>query len=97
MDVICNRFYFGEVKEEVLGQCSGQGISVPRKEGLSVYQWSVPEKKKSMVVEKCLCKYSNEVSRFVLETLEKSKFIASVIPQKCATPLENTKAKKGDP
>ena len=45
MDVICNRFYFGEVKEEVLGQCSRQGISVPRKEGLSVYQWPVAEKK----------------------------------------------------
>ena len=27
LDVICNIFYFGEVQEEVLGQCSGQGIS----------------------------------------------------------------------
>ena len=45
LDVICNRFYFGEVQEEVLGQCSGQGISAPREEGLSVYQWSDPEKK----------------------------------------------------
>ena len=31
LDVICNRFYFGEVQEEVLGQCSGQGILLPRK------------------------------------------------------------------
>ena len=44
LDIISNRFYFGEVQEEVLGQYSGQGISVPRKEGLSVYHWSVPEK-----------------------------------------------------
>ena len=54
MDVTCNRFYFGEVQEEVLGQCSGQGISAPRKEGLSVYQWSVSEKKTSRVVEEML-------------------------------------------
>ena len=45
LDVICDRFYFEEVQEEVLGQCSGQGVSVPRKEDPSVYQWSVPEKK----------------------------------------------------
>ena len=35
LDVIC----FGS-------SCGGQGISAPRKEGLFVYQWSVPEKKK---------------------------------------------------
>ena len=46
LNVICNRYYFGEVQEEVLGQCSRQGISAPSKEGLSVYQWSVSEKKK---------------------------------------------------
>ena len=51
LDVIYNRFYFGEVQENVLRQCSGQGVSAPRKEGLSVYQWSVPEKKTSRVVE----------------------------------------------
>ena len=51
LDVICNRFYFGEVREEVLGQCIGQGILVPKKEGLSVHQWSVPENKASRVVE----------------------------------------------
>ena len=45
MDVICNRFHFGGAREEVLGQCSGQGISAPRTEGLSVYQWSFREKK----------------------------------------------------
>ena len=47
LDVICNRFYFGEV----LGQYSGQGILAPRREGLCVYQLSVPEKKASRVVE----------------------------------------------
>ena len=51
LDVICNRFYFGEVQEDVLGQCSEQGILAPRKESLSVYQWSAPEKKTSRVVE----------------------------------------------
>ena len=51
LDLICNRYYFGEVQEEVLGQCSGQGFSAPRNEGLSVYQWSVPDKKTSRVVE----------------------------------------------
>ena len=28
LDVICNRFYFGEVHEEVLVRCNRQGISV---------------------------------------------------------------------
>ena len=43
LGVIFNRFYFGEVQEEVLGQWSGEGILAPRREGLSVYQWSVPD------------------------------------------------------
>ena len=39
LNVICNRIYFGEAQEEeVLDQSSGQGISAPRTEGLSVYQ-----------------------------------------------------------
>ena len=46
LDVVYNIFYFGEVQEEALGQCIRQGISAPIKEGLSVYQWSVPEKTK---------------------------------------------------
>ena len=45
LNVICTRFYFGEVQEEVQGQCSGQGISAPRTDCLSVYQRSVTEKK----------------------------------------------------
>ena len=45
LDVICNRSYFGEVQEDALGQCSRVGISVPREEGLSVDQWSVPKRK----------------------------------------------------
>ena len=80
LDVICNRFYFGEVQEDGVGQCSGQGISVPKKEGLSVYQWSVPGKKRAGRLRKCLCKHSAEVSRFVLEIPGKSKSNASVIP-----------------
>ena len=46
MGIICNRFYFREVQQEVIGQCSGKGISAPRAEGLSVYQWPVPGKNK---------------------------------------------------
>ena len=34
--VIYNRFYFGEVKEEVFGKCSRQGISEPRTDFLSI-------------------------------------------------------------
>ena len=80
LDDICNRYRFWDVQEVVLGRCSRQGISVPRKESLSVCQWSVPEKKKrARWLKKCPCKYSTEVSRFVLEILGKSKFIASVI------------------
>ena len=81
MDVICKIFYFGEVQEEVLGHYSGQGISAPRSESLSVYQLSVQEKKKQAGwLRKCLCKYSTEVFGFVLEILEKLKVIASVDP-----------------
>ena len=77
LDVDCRRFYFGKVYEEVLGQRSGQDISTPRTEGLSVCQWSVPEKKAGWF-RKCLCKYSTEVPRFVLKILEESKVIASM-------------------
>ena len=52
LDVICNKFYLGEVQEEALGQCTEQGISAPRKEVLSLYQQSAQEKKTSWVVEK---------------------------------------------
>ena len=79
LDIICNRLYFGEVKEEVLSQCSGQGISAPRTESLSVSQWSIPEKKQAGWLKKCLCKYSTKVSKFVLEILEKSKVMVGVI------------------
>ena len=51
LDVFRNIFYFGEVQEEFLDQCSGQGISTPRKEGPSVYQWSVPQKTSRVVEE----------------------------------------------
>ena len=79
LDVICHRFYFGEVQEDVLGQCSGQGISACISEDLSVHQQSVPEKT-SRVVEDMPLKYSTEFSRVVLEILEKLKAIARAIP-----------------
>ena len=94
LDVTCNRFYFGEVHVEVRGQCSGQGISAPRKEGLSVYQWSVPGKKQARWLRKCLVNTPLKFPGFGNYGLN---FIASVIPLNCATPLENTKAKKRDP
>ena len=46
LDVICNRYYFGEVQEQVLDQCSGQGISAPRN-GLSVCQFQKEKKQGS--------------------------------------------------
>ena len=46
LDVICSRFYFGEVQEEVLGQCTGQDIPAPRTEGVPVLSISAPEKNK---------------------------------------------------
>ena len=51
---IYNRFYFGEVQEDVLSQCSRQGIKAPRTEGLYVYRWSVPEKTSRLVEEQPL-------------------------------------------
>ena len=77
LDVICDRFYFGEVQEEVLGQCGGQGILAIRKEGYLSINGLFQEKETSMEVEECFCKYSTDISRFVLEILEKSMFIAS--------------------
>ena len=46
---------------------------------------------------KCLCKYSIEVSRFILEILKTLKVIASVILRKCEKSFVNTKANKGEP
>ena len=71
LDVMCNRFYFGEVQEDVRGQCSGRVYQhLEKKDCLSITGW----------LRKCLCKYSTEVFKFVLEILGKLKFIASVIP-----------------
>ena len=46
------------------------------------------QKKQARWLRKCHFKYSTEVA-FVLEVLENSKVIASELPQKCVTPLEN--------
>ena len=51
LDVICNRFYFGEVQKEVLGKCSGQGISVTREEVCLSISGLFQKKKTSRVVE----------------------------------------------
>ena len=90
LEVVCNRFYFGEIQEEVIGQCTGQAISAPRTEGLSAYPWPSLEKKASWL-RKCFCRYSTEVSRFALEIVENLKVIVNMLPQ------ENPKAKKEDP
>ena len=88
LDVICNKFYFGDVQEEVLVHCSGQGIYLSTYNRRFIYQWSVPVKKQAGWLKKCLFKYSTEV-RFVLEILENSKVIASELSQKWITPLGN--------
>ena len=54
LDLIRNKFYFREVQEEVLGHYSEQDISALIAEGLSVFQWSVPEKKQIGWLRKCL-------------------------------------------
>ena len=80
MDVVCNKFYFGEVQERVLDKCSEQGnISqhIEQKVHLSIS--GLFQKKQAGWLRKYLFKYSTEVS-FVLEILEKSKFISSELP-----------------
>ena len=78
--LICNKFYFGEVQEEVQANSVGRVyISAPRKEGLSVYQWSLSEKNKHVGWGNAFFKYSTEVW-YVLEILENSKFIANELP-----------------
>ena len=78
-EVVCNRFYFGEIQEEVIGQCTGQAISAPRTEGLSAYPWPSLEKKTSWL-RKCFCRYTTEVSWFALEIVENLKVIVNVLP-----------------
>ena len=80
LDVMCNKFYFGEVQEDVLGQCSGQGIYRSIQNRRSICLTVVCYRKKpAQWLRKCLLKYSTEV-RFVLEILENSKVIASELP-----------------
>ena len=69
-DAIGNTFYFGEIQEKALGQCSGHVvyISAPRIEDPTVFS-GVFQKKQAAWLRKCLFKYSTEV-RFVLEILE---------------------------
>ena len=65
-DATCNRFYFGEVQEEILDQCSRQGKLAPRTENLSIKGlFQKNPKKQAGWLRKCLRKYSNEVSGFV--------------------------------
>ena len=77
LDVICNKFYFGE-ERKLLGQCSGQGRFISQHLEQKVYLSisSLFRKEKAGWLRKCLFKYSTEV-RFVLEILENSKVIAS--------------------
>ena len=49
LDVICNRYYFGEVQEEVLGQCSQLPV---KKVYLSIS--GLFQKKKAGWLRKCL-------------------------------------------
>ena len=45
LDAICNRVYFGEIHEEVLGQCSGQGTSQHPEQNVYLYISGLFEKK----------------------------------------------------
>ena len=76
LDVVCNKSYFGEVQEDVLGRCTEQSIYAPRAEVLSFYQYSATEKKQAWWLMKCPFKYSPKVM-FLLEIPENSKVIAS--------------------
>ena len=59
-------------------QCSGQGISALRAEGLSVYRWSVPEKNKQGGSGNTLVNTPLKFLGLSWKFLE--KVIASVIP-----------------
>ena len=99
MDLICDRFCFGEVQENVLAQCSGQGISVLRTKQICL-SVVCSRKKQAGWLRKCPCEYSTGVSRFDSGILgkseEKAEVIASVILLKCVTFLENLKVKNED-
>ena len=81
LDVICNKFYFGEVQKKDLGHCSGQGIylSTQNRRSICLSVGCSRKKKQAGWLRKCLLKYSTEV-RFILEILENSKVIASEFP-----------------
>ena len=51
LNAICNRFYFEEVQEEVLGQCSVEGILAPRKKKVYLSISGLFQLKTSRVVE----------------------------------------------
>ena len=81
LDVVCNRFYFGENsgRSSRPVQCAGY-LTTQKRRSICLSAVCSRKKKQAGWLRKCLCKYSTEVSRFVLEILVKSKFIASVIP-----------------
>ena len=75
LGVFCNRICFGELEEEVLGQCRGQVSQHLEKRSICL-SVACSTKKQARCLRKCLWKCSIEVSRFVFEILEKSKVIA---------------------
>ena len=95
MDVICNRFDFTEVREEV--HAMGMVSHHPDQKVCLYISDLFQKKKEAGWLKKCLCKYLTEISRFVLDILENSKVIANVLLEKCVEPLENPKAKKEEP
>ena len=84
-----NRFYFGEVQEDVLGQCSGHKVSQHPEKKVYMSISVLFQIKQAGCLRKCLCTYSTEVSRFVLEILEKSVLLQQWF-HKCVTPKMGT-------
>ena len=80
LDVICDKFCFAEVQEEILGQCNRQVIYLNFYNRRSICLSLVcSRKKQTWSLMKHLFKYSTEV-RFFLQIREKSKVIANEIP-----------------
>ena len=97
LGVICNRFYFEEVQEDVLAQYNRQGITVSIKEDLPVYQWSVPEKNEQGGWENA---FANTPLRFLglsLKSWENQILLQVWFHKSMQEPLKKPRPKKGTP
>ena len=95
LDVICNIFYFGEVQEVVLGQYNGQSILAPKRKIYLSIRGLFQKKRQAEWLRKCLCKYSTDVSRFVLEILENRSSLQLWFHKSVWHPLKIPRPEKG--